>query len=397
MKAVVIGAGRIGCGLAGQLFRSSGLDVTFITRNPETAANLNRNGKYHVLATSANAQQKITVDGIRAIHASDTGLAIAAIAEADVIATAVRVENLPAVAPLIAAGLSGKKTRSNVIAFENMEHVGACLRGLVAAAMAHPEEIEKHGFSGAVISRIVTRRIGNPGDDAPVTFVGDMVEEFIVDRTTLREPLPLIAGMKAVDNYHAFVLRKLYTFSAGHATAAYLGWLKGYHYIHTAIRDREIRRAVLAAMEEGQRGLAARFGKEFAGGPAELQAIVARFENAAINDPIDRVARDPHRKLGASERLVGAARMAEAAGIIPEQLALATAAALCFCGVGQHGNNCQVRAECAEVTAALNQICGLDAAHGFGRSVACSWELLAPSLLPGNLLLSLNSRMWARI
>ena len=32
--------------------------------------------------------------------------------------------------------------------------------------------------------------------------------------------------MIAVDNYGAWILRKLYVFSAGHATTAYLGALK---------------------------------------------------------------------------------------------------------------------------------------------------------------------------
>src|SRR5947209_14339604 len=137
-----------------------------------------------------------------------------------------------------------------------------------------------------------------------------------------------------VDDYMPWVLHKLYTFSAGHATAAYLGWLKGYHYIHTAIHDPEIRKAVFKAMGEGQRGLAAKFGQEFASSRADLEAIVARFENASLNDPIVRVARDPHRKLAADERLVGAGRLAEAAGAFPQQLALVTAAALCFSNSG---------------------------------------------------------------
>jgi len=247
-----------------------------------------------------------------------------------------------------------------------------------------------------VISRVVTRRLGNPADSGPLTFIGDTVEDFVVDRTALRAPLPEIRGMKLVDDYQPWVLRKLYTFSAGHATAAYLGWLKGYHYIHTAIRDREIRQAVFTAMREGQRGLAAKFGKEFEGGPAELNAIVARFENAAINDPVGRVARDPQRKLGAEERLVGAALLAEEAGVMPRQLALVAAAALCFNSSGQT-EPCTACFEQSKAAETLNRICGLDAAHGFGRTVVKSWAQLAPSVLPGNLLLSLNRPMWARV
>jgi mannitol-1-phosphate 5-dehydrogenase len=297
---------------------------------------------------------------------------------------------------LIAVALSRREKPCNVIAFENMPAAGECFRRLVASSMSRPEEIERHGFSGAVISRIVTRRIGEAQQAAPLTFLGEMVEDFIVDRSALRAPLPQIKGMRLVDNYQPWVLHKLYTFSAGHATAAYLGWLKGYHYIHTAIRDQEIRKAVMSAMAEGRRGMAAKFGEEFAGSETELEEIICRFENAALNDPIVRVARDPHRKLGSDERLVGAAKLAEEAGILPTQLALVTAAALCFSNSSRH-DHCSACFEHSEAAEKLNQICGLDAAHGFGRIVASSWAQLAPSILPGNLLLSLNQRMWARV
>jgi mannitol-1-phosphate 5-dehydrogenase len=396
MRAVVIGAGRIGCGLVGQLLRASGYQVTFITRDPQVVDNLNRNGCYNVVLTSSSETRRFAVDGISAIAAADSDAAVKAMAKADLIATAVCSQNLPAVAPLIARALSGRKNPCNVIAFENMPNVGPCLRRLVAANLDAPEEIERHGFSGAVISRMVPQRTGNPAAQAPLTVIGEMVEDFIVDRTALCAPLPEIRGMKLVDDYQPWVLHKLYTFSAGHATAAYLGWLKGYHYIHTAIRDAEIRKAVFKAMAEGQRGLAAKFGQEFGGTRADLEAIVARFENAAINDPIGRVARDPKRKLGADERLVGAGVLAHEAGVFPEQLALVTAAALCFSNSGRL-EPCNACFEHSQAADTLNQICGLDAAHGFGRIVATSWAQLAPSGLPGNLLLSLNRRMWARV
>jgi mannitol-1-phosphate 5-dehydrogenase len=396
MRAVVIGAGRIGCGLAGQLLRASGYEVTFITRSGDVVKNLRHNGAYHVLLTSETECRIVTVDGIKAIATSDEAAAITALTRADLIVTAVCSQNLPAIAPLIAQALSRREKPANVIAFENMPSVGECLRRLVASEMAEPWQVDRHGFSGAVISRMVTRRVGDPTQQTPLMFVGEAVEEFIVDRTALLAPLPKIRGMKLVDEYQPCVLHKLYTFSAGHATAAYLGWLKGYHYIHTAIHDPEIRKAVFNAMAEGQRGLAAKFGQEFARSRAELEAIITRFENANLNDPIVRVARDPHRKLAADERLVGAGRLAEAAGVMPQQLALVAAAALCFSHSG-NGKPCTACFEQSQTTEALNEICGLDAAHGFGRIVAKSWAQLAPSLLPGNLLLSLRQRLWARV
>ena len=396
MKAVIIGAGRIGCGLIGQLLHASGYEITFVTRDPRVADNFNRNRRYNVVLTSSHERQEHTIPVCRAVPIANAAAAVECLIDADLITTSVCSQNLPAIAPVIAQALSRRASACNVIAFENMPNAAECLRRLIAAEIEDPAGMEKHGFSGAIISRIVAHRLGDPAADAPLTFVGETVEDFIVDRTALRPSLPEIRGMRLVDNYQPWVLHKLYTFSAGHATAAYLGWLKGYHYIHTAIRDVEIREAVFDAMAEGQRGLATRYGSEFEGSRAELEAIVERFENAAINDPIVRVARDPRRKLASDERLVGAARLAEEAGVLPEQLALVTAAALCFDN-SCHQRRCDACFEHSQAAQTLNQICGLDATHGFGRIVAKSWAQLAPSSLPGNLLLSLNRRMWARI
>ncbi|MFQ5859898.1 MAG: hypothetical protein ACE5LU_30245, partial [Anaerolineae bacterium] len=216
------------------------------------------------------------------------------------------------------------------------------------------------------------------------------------DGPSLRRPLPAIEGMIVANDYSAWIRRKLYIFSAGHATAAYLGYLKGYHYIHTAIRDPEIRAAVLAAMAEGQRGLAARYGPEVAGDERDLLDIVARFENAALNDPIVRVGRDPRRKLGAQDRLVGAARLAEKAGIRPVKLALAAAAAFCFYNPADPSAiDLHRRIETAGLGPVLQQISGLDPRWGLGRLVADVWLRLTDGWQIGNQLLSLDQLLWA--
>jgi mannitol-1-phosphate 5-dehydrogenase len=202
--------------------------------------------------------------------------------------------------------------------------------------------------------------------------------------------------MIVANNYIAWIERKLYIFSAGHATCAYLGYLKGYRYIHTAIRDPEIRAAVLAAMSEGQHGLAARYGQEIAGDENYLQEIISRFENAALNDPITRVGRNPRRKLGANDRLVGAGRLAEKAGVIPEKLALAAAAALYFHNPADpSASDIQDEIEVTGIGKTLHHICGLDSRRGLGRFVADGWTRLSEGWQRGNLLLKLDQMMWA--
>ena len=233
-----------------------------------------------------------------------------------------------------------------------------------------------------------------PGD--PLVFVGDPPSAFAVEAPALRGPVPRIAGIVPTDHYEAEVQRKLYTYSAGHAACAYLGYLKGYHYIHTAVRDPEIRAAVRAAMAEGQRGVAARHGAALAGTDADLDAILARFANAGLADPIARVGRDPRRKLSANDRLVGAARLAAACGSTPEMLALAVAAALVFCDPAERGCRA-LHSQVAEtgVSGVLEAVCGVGPDDGFVRLVAEQFAGLAAGWAQDNLLLSLERRLWA--
>lgn len=395
MKTVVIGPGRIGCGFAGQLLRASGHEITFLGRDEALVNHLNRVGRYRVRLENERQSCDVVVDGVRAVRAAKADEAVRELAAADLIVTAVGPGNLPDTAPLIAQGLAKRNTPVNVIAFENLSDGGGTLRGHVARHLPADFPIAQHGFSGTVVSRAVTQRLGNPAEDEPLVFVGDPFFEFAVSRPALRVPIPAIEGMILAEDLTAWMKRKLYIYSAGHATCAYLGFLKGYHYIHTAIRDPEIRAAVLAAMREGQRGIAASYGTQFAGGETDLMTIVARFQNAALPDPIARVGRDPTRKLAPEDRLVGAARLAQEAGVRPEQLVLAAAAACCFDPADPSAAELQREIRTSGLGAALQRVTGLDVRRGLGRLLEKRWEQLSRDWRRNNVLLSLDSLVWA--
>ena len=395
MRAVILGPGRIGCGFAGQVLHDSGFELVFLARDPQMVGHLSHVRGYRVSLSDGRQTREIGIAGVSAVGTFDTRRAVRELATADVIVTAVGAENLPAVAPLIAAGLRARTRPVNVLAMENLPRSSRRLRELVAEHLPASEGLDRHGLAGALVERVVARRIGGPGEDRPMVFVADDVSDFRADAAHLVEPIPRIRGLIPSDNYEVWVKRKLYTYSAGHAAAAYLGDLKGYHYIHTAIRDREIRAAVLAAMTEGQRGLAARFGPEIAGDQRALARILARFENAALGDRIERVGRDPRRKLGARERLVGAAQLAQRAGVHPRHLALAAAAALCFADADEAADGERDDAGVTERREeTIRGVCGLHSDRGLGKLVRRDHERLHNGRHAGGLLLSLGSGLW---
>jgi mannitol-1-phosphate 5-dehydrogenase len=396
MRAVIVGTGRVGCGFVGPALRAAGFDLVFVGRNPLIVENLGRMGRYRVRLIQGRRVRELVVDGLRSIHCSDAEAVTREVATADLVATAVGADSLRAAASLLAPGLLARSRPVNVLACENLVDAGSRLRGLVAERMATPDRVRRHGFAGALITRVIAQRLGDPLGDEPIVFVGDPPCGFRVEASGLGPSLPAIPGMTLVDDYAAWMRSKLFIFGAGHATAGYLGYLKGYRFVHSAIRDPEIREVTLGAMSEGQRGVAARYGPDKAAGLGELRDILARFENAALCDPVCRVGRDPCRKLACDDRLVGAARLAEQAGGSAANLALAIAAGLYFQSVGDSSAVALRRSlRTLGIKATLQGVCGLDPREPLMERVERAWAVLTPGRHPENFLLNLKPCTWA--
>ena len=399
MKAVVIGPGRVGCGFAGHLLHRSGFDVAFIGR-PVTAARLRRAGYYVVRLTDGRKVRDELVPSNGAVDMHDLRLAADTVATADVVGVAVGTDAFDDVGAVIAAGLSQARRPVTVIAFTNDEHAGRLLRNAVER-LAGPAVVGRHGFSGAVIDRAIAHRIIPEHPDAPMLLISEPVDSFIIDGTALGEggvtSIPEIVGMTVSEDFAAAYRRKLFRYSAGHATVAYLGQLKGYRYMHAAVLDPEIGVTARAAMREGRTGLAAAYGAALAGTDAELDAILARFGNAALADTVARVGRDPRRKLRPDDRLIGPARLAIQAGASPRALATAAGAALCFSDGAQPSltqHLADARLASREVGSLLSEISGLQSTDALSVQIRRAWTRLAGGQ-DGNLLLSLRDRTWA--
>jgi mannitol-1-phosphate 5-dehydrogenase len=396
VRAVIVGTGRVGCGFVAPALRAAGYDVVFVGRNAAVVEHLVRLGRYRVRLIQGRGAEELAVEGIGAIHSCDADAVAREVASADLVATAVGAESLRDAALLLAPGLLQRCRPVNVLAFENLVQAGPRLRALVAENVPFGDRMQAHGFAGALPTRVIAERLGDPLGDEPISFIGDPPARFFVEAARLGPPLPAIPGMMLADDYAACSRRKLYVFGAGHATAAYLGYLKGYRYVHSAVRDAEIREATLGAMAEGRAGVVTRYGLDEAAGPGAPEAILARFENAALCDAVCRVGRDPGRKLAHDDRLVGAARLAEEAGERAENLALAIAAAFYFQSPGDPSAvDLRSRLQTLGVRATLESVCGLHGREPLTERVEKAWAGLTPGSRPENFLLYLRSRAWA--
>jgi mannitol-1-phosphate 5-dehydrogenase len=382
MRAVVFGPGRIGCGLVGLALQTGGYDVTLVGRNPAVVGHLRRVGGYRVLLTEGGRSDVHEVHGVACLDVRDVEQVASAVADADLVATAVGSTQLAGVAPLLAAGITRRgREPLTVLAFENEADPGHRLGRLVANQLPDRSLLGSASFASALAHRVVSRRVGDLHGELPLTFVGDPPAEVEVDGSALTGPAPSMPGLLVTNDYPGCVRRKMFVFGAGHAAAAYLGALKGYHYIHAAVRDPEIRREVLAALREGCAAL----------GPTDRDAwhpaaVLRRYENAALDDTVARVGREPLRKLQAGERIVAPARAAVAAGTPPHALALTAAAALVAAVPAR---------DPSQTRELLQWVCRLSPHRGLGREVWRRWARLADGGARQTVLLSLSRPTWS--
>ena len=122
----------------------------------------------------------------------------------------------------------------------------------------------------------------------------------------------------------------MYIHNAGHAILAYLGHLKGYHFIHESIGDENINHLCRFALLESGNALSKEFHIPMVEIMAHIDDLMRRFGNRALKDTVARVGRDPMRKLSFDDRLIGAAKLAQKHKIVPLYICLGIASAFKF-------------------------------------------------------------------
>ena len=332
MKAIQFGAGNIGRGFIGAVLSQAGYRVVFADVVADLLDQINNRKQYTVHVTDTESRD-IVISGISAVH-SGSDEAVAEIAGADIITTAVGLRILKFVAPAIAKGLAarmaaGEEKPLNVIACENGLKATSQLRELTFALLS-PEVAawaETHvGWPDAAVDRIVPP----VRCEVPLDVAVEEYFEWDVERSAFVGEIPAIAGMTPVDNLEAYVERKLFTLNTGHATAAYIGKMKGLGTIGESIADPAVFPVVKAVMQQSGEGLVRKFGFDHDAHFAYIEKILRRFSNPYLKDDVDRVGREPLRKLAPNDRLILPMLTARGFGLPYDKILLAIGAALHF-------------------------------------------------------------------
>lgn len=307
-NAVHFGAGNIGRGFIGKLLADAHIQVTFADVNEPLVDQLSHQQQYKVKIVGHDCQID-TVTKVTAVNSASHEL-IERMVNTDLVTTAVGPAVLDMIAKTIAKGIearfaAGNQQPLNIIACENMVRGTSHLKTEVFKYLSSDLQAKAEqyiGFVDSAVDRIVPP--AEAANDDPLDVTVESFSEWIVDEQQFKGEVPCIKGMETTQNLMAFIERKLFTLNTGHCITAYLGCLKGHHTIRQAIEDPEIRAEVKQAMQESGEVLIQRYGFDRTMHHAYIEKILSRFANPYLVDEVDRVGRQPLRKLGPNDRLI---------------------------------------------------------------------------------------------
>lgn len=329
---------------------------------PEVVADLRSAGGFYGLNIAhAERVERVEVGPVEILDpaiADEREALIEAIAQAEEIGTAIPSvsyyvsEGPGSLHRVLAEGLRRKcqtdGPRAVIYAAENNNHAAEILQAAVLDAIPADEHAlvqTKVRFLNTVIGKMSGVKSGGEEVQSqgltPITpgseraFLVEAFNHILVSQIDF--PAPFTRGIDVFiekPDLLPFEEAKLYGHNAVHALAAYLGAMKDAEFIADL---RQIPGAMALLREAFIAESGAALIRKYAGvddlfTPAGYAAyaddLLARMTNPYLRDSIERVGRDPRRKLGWHDRLVGTMRVCLAQDVPAPRFAMGAAAAL---------------------------------------------------------------------
>jgi len=249
------------------------------------------------------------------------------------------------VANRLAAGLATDRASATVVyAAENHIRAAQTLQSTVESA-AGRAPARPCRFVNTVLSKM-SRIVSDPAEIRSMNLVplapgldrAYLVEAFetiMTQRISSEGIEPGIRSFIEKDDLYPFEEAKLFSHNAVHALIGYIGMHLGLTQLPQVLdRPRILEIARKALLEEVGPPLVSKFSQTgdplftVEGYRENVADILERIANPFLADAVARATRDPARKLGYEDRIIGPMRLALSAGKEPRNLAVAAAAAV---------------------------------------------------------------------
>lgn len=327
-EVMIFGMGAIGLAYLAPIFSDLGKMIWFVESNRKRIAAMQRIGYQYKISVasdrSAGASSDREIGRVSVIADTDRTSIIATALRVDTIFTSVGIANIKGLLPTLADIIRLRyqfwlEEPLNIVFSENFpveEDPLASLRHDLRERLDDAElKVYFDEYIGLVpaIDEAVVPEVNANSLDRPIVIERDFAVLFI-DRLRWRphsrggDQPTLGERVVFTDSLLPLHMRKLWVHNMGHAMLGYLGYWAGFKRVVDAVRDPHIeevvKRAMIAIGRELHRRWSYRETKQ-----QTLDEYVdwrwARYDNEALNDTIDRVCRDPQRKLKRDDRLIG--------------------------------------------------------------------------------------------
>ena len=298
-SAVIFGAGKVGRGFLAHLLFRAGWDVCFVDVSDEMV-NLLDSSTYPIanLATG-----KVEMIGpVSALHSLDSNSVSKAIISANLIMTSIGGDNL----------VSWAKSTKNAVADRlDIGPIDIILCENHPRPAALVSDIFQFDDAGIAQAQVLRSCIEPTVEQ--VAMYGPLVVQvqdhwaLPLDEDALKNPelLSRVSGFEPRSNFAVELTRKLYTYNAINAAVCYLGAERGFVWLADAANDPEIAKLAMRVGEESSAALIAEYGFDVTEQQDWCDRALEKYQDETIRDPIERNARDPIRKLGLYDRILG--------------------------------------------------------------------------------------------
>ena len=316
VESVIFGAGNIGRGFLGPLCQQGGLNICFVDVVRDVVDLLNQRGRYPLEIVDNDRTTRSEISSVTALDGRDTNAVADRVARAELVWTAVGARALPAIANPLAEGIRRRAQSSkrplNIIICENLHQADTILHDLLAELLIGPDREfldQQVGLIMSVVARMVPVMTEEVLREDRLKIRVEPYALLPVDAEAIRGNLLPIPALIPCCPFEAFVQRKLYVHNGLHAIAAYLGYQAGHEFSYQAVEDPVIRPKLLYAGRQIAHALHCEHEFDMVHLSEHVAELLRRFGNRALGDQVIRLARDPIRKLGPQDRLIGAARL----------------------------------------------------------------------------------------
>ncbi len=329
----------------------AGMACTLLLRDSGLAARVDTAGELRVNVAGHDGLASLALPGIRALPLADPACC-RVLTEAREIAIAVSsVRDYPGFAGLLAEATLRKAAGGGgtclLYVCQNEPGAADALTATIIDAGGCPDMFQALDM---VIGKM-SRTIRDPEEIARLGLAGSfpgatrawLVEAYdrirITRVATESGMVRRLPRLEEHDDLQPFEIAKLNGHNAAHAALAYAGHRLGMRRLVDVMACPPILDLVRdACLLETGAALRCRFGARDAlfstdGWAHHCEDLFGRMANPWLNDECQRLCRDPDRKLGWHDRLVGTVRLVEAAGVSARRWRLAMHGAVEACGL----------------------------------------------------------------